>query len=103
MNRYQAIILAAWLMSPQTAWCEPENAKDVKGNFTLVVAGTATNEQAFGTSMTMHVFEVHQRIQPFTITGFKSFQACVGAGKELQARLNTDGYTLDFSCIGVSK
>ena len=38
--------------------------------------------------------------QPLTvIPGFDSFYRCRGAGMEMQARLRSDGYVVDFACL----
>lgn len=96
--RYLPLLLLV-LTAPVQA--EPGNAPDTKGRFVLVVAGTAT-DTIFSDGWTVAHNEQH-RIQPFTIPGFTSFYACRGAGLELQARLNTDGYTLDFACIATGR
>lgn len=79
-------VIASW-----PAGAEPTNAPDVRGHFVLVVGGTAT------------VGQVQSRIQPFTLGPFVSFKYCTSAGQQIQARLNSDGYTLDFVCVPVSK
>lgn len=79
------------------AHAEPTNAPDTKGHFVLVIGGTATWNKPGNSSLAIY------RIQPFIVPGFLSFHQCRSAGMELQARLNSDGYTLDFSCIATSK
>ena len=91
-------LIAAW-----PAHAEPTNAPDVRGNFVLVVGGSWHYSQPLGTYNAAGTETSLIQIQPFTVPGFKSYHLCRGAGEELQARFNTDGYTLDFVCLAVSK
>ena len=82
-------VIASW-----PAGAEPTNAPDVRGHFVLVVGGSIKSPMNA---------EFWNRIQPFTVTGFTSFYKCRGAGEELQARFNSDGYVLDFVCVATSR
>lgn len=76
-----------------SALAEPSNAPDVRGRFTLVVS-----ERAIGTGNPHPSYE--DAMLPLTvIPGFDSFYRCRAAGMELQARMRSDGYVLDFSCL----
>jgi hypothetical protein len=107
MRQRRFMVRAGWLLMIALALAsasrcahayEPGNAPDVRGHFVLVVGGTSILDgYAQGSPVQRHW------LQPFIIPGFTSFKLCVGAGKELQARLNSDGYTLDFSCIATGK
>jgi hypothetical protein len=85
------------------AHAEPTNAPDTRGHFVLVVGGTANDIDSCGAVCSDDTQKAQRRIQPFTVSGFTSFHMCRGAGVELQARLNHDGYVLDFVCVAVSK
>lgn len=97
--RYPAtlICLALGLTGAIQANSEPSNAPDTRGRFVLVLGGTATGKLPSGPMG--FPFGMEYRIPPAVIGVFDSFKLCVGAGKELQARFNTDGYTLDFACV----
>jgi hypothetical protein len=92
----KACILALLLCST-CVWAEPGNAPDVRGRFVLVVGGTATGK--FPGGSWGYKYDIEYRIAPVVIGVFDSFKLCTGAGRELQARLNTDGYVLDFACV----
>lgn len=95
------------------ASCSPAhaagNAADVRGRFVLVLGGTAHNTKAscnpfldrddVTSCMNTPWTHYEMRVQPVVVGVFDSFKLCTGAGRELQARLNTDGYTLDFACV----
>lgn len=95
-----SVLLILGLFASWPAHAEPGNAPDTKGHFVLVVGGSAKTPIGYGYGISLQNFT---RIQPFIIVGFQSFKLCVGAGKELQARLNTDGYTLDFACVATGR
>ena len=99
-----ALIVVSIRACVQPAHAEPGNAADVKGKFILVVGGTGTGFIPYGTPpFNDGKGDIQYRIQPFTIPGFTSFKLCVGAGRELQARLNSDGYILDFACVATGR
>ena len=104
-RRAVALLLLASILPGLHA--EPRNAPDVKGKFTLIVAGTKYSDYTPGVCSPAtcdHWFHGRQdRIEPFQIPGFDSFYRCRAAGMELQARFNTDGYTLDFVCALTGK
>lgn len=75
---------------------EPSNAADVKGKFTLMVAGSVKQPIGYGYGIRDDLLS---RLQLTMIPGFSSYHLCRAAGMELQARFNTDGYTLDFVCL----
>lgn len=90
-------VIASWPVG-----AEPTNAPDVRGHFVLVVGGSIS-----GTTDANNSYKVFRnfryQIQPFTLGPFVSFKYCTSAGQQIQARLNSDGYTLDFVCVPVSK
>lgn len=98
-NRAAALVLLACILPGLHA--EPRNAPDVRGKFTLIVGGhgryTLSGEDL------IEPREGPYNIPLTVIPGFDSFYRCRAAGMELQARFNTDGYTLDFVCALTGK
>lgn len=72
------------------------------GHYTLIVAGSADQPMPGELFVNAEHGRQPARIQPFVVPGFTSFQACVAAGMEMQARFSSDGYALDFVCALVS-
>lgn len=93
-------VIASW-----PAGAEPTNAPDVRGKFVLVVGGWGKFPAfASGTDILVPQGEAPRwNLQPFTLGPFVSFKFCTSAGQQIQARLNSDGYTLDFVCVPVRK
>lgn len=97
MKILRALLLLVLLLSAtQAARAEAQNAKDVRGRFVLVVFGAAAYRPPLAISFT----GTGRYHLPLTVIGtFDSFEFCTSAGRELQARANNGGYTLDFSCL----
>ena len=114
----------AWKVSVSMMLCacilpglhaEPKNAPDVKGKFTLVVSSTVRQPMGERSECATDWCREHSGLPPdgfyrvfvqqplVVIPGFDSFYRCRAAGMELQARFNTDGYTLDFVCALTGK
>lgn len=93
-----ALVVVLLLIAAHAARAEPGNAPDVKGRFTLVGAGSmhACNNCGYSKDLLVN-------FAPFVVPGFLSFKLCVAAGRELQARLGTDGYVLDFACVATGR
>ena len=95
------------------AQCSPAhgatNAKDVYGNFVLVVGGTMAgiihdcDFDGLGTTCDDKDTNARTRIYPFVVPGFRSQFACQGVALEMMNYYNRRGYQLDARCFAVSK
>lgn len=107
------LFVAALMVLGLCAQCSPAhaagNAKDVYGNFVLVVGGTMSGTShdcdfnGLGSNCQDHDTNERTRIYPFVVPGFRSQFACQGVALEMMNYYNKRGYQLDARCWAVSK